>query len=697
MTPRMKHPLLTLAGVAVLCGLMPTLSLAQTPARAAVAAHQAVQLNFVETDLTAVARAVGAMVGQLVVVDPKVKGTLTLQTETPVLPREALAQFGQALRSRGAAIVIHKGVINVVSEADAKLYSGEVLGPDSKGKPLGVVTQIFTLDHENANLLVPVLRPLISPNNTVNVSPGANALVITDHADNLARLAQIIEQLDVAKPTEVAVVPLSHAVAADILPLLTRLVDDSLRSSGAPAGQAAAGQAPGVTLLSDARSNAIVIQAGSPARMALVQRLVAQLDVANPNATGGLMHVVTLKHANAVDMATTLRAALSAANSAAGVAGASNAAGSPTGTAAARTPGAANTSPAGGTAAPSVGGFIQADPATNALIVSAPEPVFRQLRAVIDQLDTRRAQVFVESLIVEVNADKASEFGIQWQGPLGRPGDGTVGLIGTNFGTGGNNLLNLAVSAATGAVAPGNGLNIALAPRVNGVYYLGALARFLEQNGQGNVLSTPNLLTLDNEEAKIVIGQNVPFVTGQFTNTNTGTGAVNPFQTIERKDVGLTLRVKPQVSDNGTVKLTLFQEVSNVVASSVNSAAGIITNKRSIESSVLVEDGGIVVLGGLLQDEYAGNEDKVPGVSNVPFFGNLFKSESRSRKKTNLMVFMRPVVIRTAEQTQALSQGRYDSMRGQQQNAQPTPNAVLGIDQAPQLPPVVDVPTPGGR
>jgi general secretion pathway protein D len=215
---------------------------------------------------------------------------------------------------------------------------------------------------------------------------------------------------------------------------------------------------------------------------------------------------------------------------------------------------------------------------------------------------------------------------------------------------------------------------------------LGFLARFLEQNGAGNILSTPNLLTLDNEEAKIVIGQNVPFVTGQFTNTGSTGGTVNPFQTIERKDVGLTLRVRPQISENGTVRMSIFQEVSSVQASSLNSSTGLVTNKRSIESNVLVEDGSIVVLGGLLQDEYGDNQEKVPGLADVPFFGHLFKSESRSRKKTNLMVFLRPVVVRDAQATESLSMERYDLMRSGQQNAQPKPNAILKMNDAPVLP-----------
>ncbi|NJS36009.1 MAG: type II secretion system secretin GspD, partial [Brachymonas sp.] len=337
---------------------------------------------------------------------------------------------------------------------------------------------------------------------------------------------------------------------------------------------------------------------------------------------------------------------------------------------------------------PSTGGQIQADPASNSLIITAPEPQYRQMRAVIDRLDQRRAQVFVESLIAEVNSDRAAEFGIQWQGALGKNGDKNIGLLGTNFGAGGNNIISLATGAAAGTVSPGKGINFGLARETNGVYVLGFLARFLESTGDGNVLSTPNLLTLDNEEAKIVVGQNVPFVTGQFTNTGaSGGGATNPFQTIERKDVGLTLRVKPQISENGTVRLQIFQEVSSVQASSVNSASGLITNKRSIESNVIVEDGGIIVLGGLLSDEFSGNQEKVPGVGDVPFFGNLFKSEARTRRKTNLMVFLRPLVVRDAQQTDALSLDRYEFMRAGQKETQPAPSSPLGINEAPVMPP----------
>ncbi|WP_137892908.1 type II secretion system secretin GspD [Ramlibacter sp. 2FC] len=653
-------------------------------------AGEPVTLNFNNAEIEAVARTIATITGRNVVVDPRVKGTMTLVSGAPVPPAQALRQFAAQLRTQGFALVESAGLYLVVPEAEAKLQGGTVSAgavPASSGQ---IVTQIFRLNHESANNLVPVLRPLISPNNTINVNPGTNALVITDYTDNLQRLARIIAALDVSNATGVEVIPLKHAIATDLAPLVTRLIE-----SGAAAPAAGQGQLDTsfkTTLVAEPRSNALILRAANPARAAQVRALVERLDQpASPGTpASGNIHVVYLKNADATKLATTLRAALSAEQRASTTA--------PTGTgAAAATPSTAGAASAMGSslsattsaaAQPSTGGQIQADPATNSLIITAPEPQYRQLRAVIDKLDARRAQVFVESLIAEVNADKAAEFGIQWQGALGQKGNSNIGVLGTNFNVGGANIISLSTGAADGTTRPSTGINLGIAHNFGGVYALGFLARFLQANGDGNILSTPNLLTLDNEEAKIVIGQNVPFVTGQFTNTGAATGSVNPFQTIERKDVGLTLRVKPQISENGTVKLQIYQEVSSVLASSVNSSTGLITNKRSIESSVLVEDGAIVVLGGLLSDEYAGNQEKVPGLGDVPLLGHLFKSEARSRKKTNLMVFLRPVVVRDAAATDSLSLDRYDLMRATQKDAQPVPSAVVPVNEAPVMAPL---------
>lgn len=653
---------------------------AQAPKRG-----EPITLNFQNAEIEAVARTLAVVTGRNVVVDPRIKGSITLNTEAPVSPAQAYAQFVATLRLQGYAVVAADGMDKIVPEADAKLHSGAVTvvepasaSPGAAGNQL--VTHVIRLQFENANNLVTVLRPLISPNNPINVNPGNNSLVITDYADNLKRVQRIVAALDVPNATDLEVIPLQHAIATDLAPLVQRLLDSST-AGAAPAGAGAGGDGGKTTLIAEPRANALVLRAPNQARLGLARSLIAKLDQPSPqgaNGAAGNMYVVYLKNASATQLAATLRAAMSADNKASASASAAPA-----------SAGGATPPGGGGASQATTGGQIQADPTTNALIITASEPQYRQLRAVIDKLDARRAQVYVESLIAEVSADKAAEFGVQWQGPIGKAGDSTIGLLGTNFGTAaGKNIVNLASQAASGAVAPARGLNIGAAGSHNGVYVLGFLARFLEESGSGNVLSTPNLLTLDNEEAKIVIGQNVPFVTGQFTNTGSGTGGgtVNPFQTIERKDVGLTLKVKPQISENGTVKLAIFQEVSNVLASTATAANGPTTNKRTIESNVLVEDGSIVVLGGLLQDEYGGNQEKVPGLGDVPIFGHLFKSEARSRKKTNLMVFLRPVVLRDASATEKFAIDRYDLMRGKQDAAQPETSTLVPINESATLP-----------
>ena len=651
-----------------------------------------VSLNFVNADIEAVARTLATLTGRNLVVDPRVKGTLNLSTEKPVSPSVAWGQFLAALRLQSFSVVEVNGLHKVVPEADAKLQGGSVTVSAPAGATGGgqVVTQIFKLQHENANNLVPVLRPLISPNNTLNVNPGSNALVITDYADNLQRLGRIIASLDVANAADAEVIPLQHAIAVDLAPLVLRLIESApAGATPAPAQGAAADTLYKTTLVAEPRSNSLILRAANATRLAQVRSLVEKLDRPSSQAASGNIHVVYLKNADATKLAATLRAAMAGDNRAGALLPVT---GTGTGMANATPTAAVPVSPGAPTsalpAANTTGGQIQADTATNSLIITAPEPQYRQLRAVIDQLDGRRAQVLVESLIAEVDASKASQFGIQWQNIMGTKG-GTIGIMGTNFGAGGNNLLNLATQGASGTVTPGQGLNIGTARNINGVYVLGSLANFLQQNGDSNILSTPTLLTLDNEEAKIVVGQNVPFVTGQYTNNNTVNGSVNPFQTIERRDVGLTLKVKPQISETGTVKLTIYQEVSSVDSSSVGATSGLITNKRSIESNVLVEDGAIVVLGGLLSDEYTGNKAQVPGAGDIPFFGALFRNESRARKKTNLMVFLRPVVLRDANATEVLSSGRYQQMMGAQQDAQKAPTGVLPVDNNVTLPPAL--------
>ena len=638
-----------------------------------------ITLNFVNADIESVARALASLTKRSLVVDPRVKGTINLSTDKPVAPDVAWNQFLAVLRLQGFAMIETQGLYKILPEAEAKLQGGMVAVVPAGTAPNNaqVMTQIFKLTHENANNLVSVLRPLISPNNTINVTPGSNALVITDYADNLQRLGRIIASLDVANATDVEIFPLQHAVANDMAALLIRLIDNSAPGA-APAAQGQTDTGYKTTILAETRSNAIIVRSANPARQAQIRTLVEKLDRPGSEHASGNIHVVYLKNADATKLANTLRAAVAGTGAGAG-AGASTAPAS----SAATTP--------GGTATlnlPTTGGQIQADTATNSLIITAPEPQYRQLRAVIDSLDQRRAQVMVESLIVEVDSAKESQFGIQWQNLVGGA-NSTVGILGTNFAT--SNLLNLAINGADGKVLPGQGMNFGTARNINGKYIMTSLANFLQTNGGSNILSRPSLLTLDNEEAKIVVGQNVPFVTGQYTNNNSSNGAVNPFQTVERKDVGLTLKVKPQISDTGMVKLTIFQEVSSVDTSK-KLTDGLITNKRSIESNILVEDGTVVVLGGLLSDTYQDSRQQVPGLGDVPFFGALFRNETRSRSKTNLMVFLRPVVVRDDTSTEVLSNGRYQFMQGLQKEAGKEPTAVLPIPNDLTLPPLPSQP-----
>ncbi len=675
------NPALKTLKTIAFCGLL-TLGSAQVLAQTgATRPGEPVTLNFTGADIEAVARTLATLSGRNVVVDPRVKGTITLVTERPVPPAAAWNQFLATLRLQGFTVVESAGLYKVVPEADAKLQSDAVATGTPTAPSGQIVTQIFRLNYETANNLVPVLRPLISPNNTINVNPGNNSLVITDYADNLQRIGRIIAAMDVANATDVEVIRLKHAIATDLAPLVLRLIESG--GAAPAAGQGQADTSFKTTLVAEPRSNTLVLRAANPARMALVKTLIERLDQPNGGAGGpaspaGNIHVVYLKNADAVKLAATLRAALSGEVRATPAPAATTGAGTP--------PGAAST--ASGASQSATGGQIQADAATNSLIITAPEPQYRQLRAVIDQLDARRAQVFIESLIAEVNADKSAELSVQWQGPLGASTSSVIGFLGTNFfnSASGKNIVNMAQSIASGSGAnPNQGVNLAAARKFGGVYVLGFLANFLQTNADGNILSTPNLLTLDNEEAKIIIGKNIPIPTGSFTNTGGSSSSVNPFTTVERKDVGLTLRVRPQISENGTVKMVIYQEVSSIAPESVLSKDGPITNKRAIETSVLVEDGGIVVLGGLMEDTYSGNVDKVPGLGDVPYVGNLFKSENRTRKKTNLMVFLRPVVLRDALSTETLTMDRYDLMRGAQQDAQPV-GRVLLPNQAPVLP-----------
>jgi general secretion pathway protein D len=679
-------------------------------------------LNFVNADMESVIKAVGHYTGMTFIIDPRVKGTLTLVSEHTLTKAQAFALLTSALRLQGYAVVTGDGYAKVVPEAEAKLQSSptQVGVGGSRVRGDQVATQVYRLQHESAANLTAVLRPLISPNNSIMADPGNNSLVITDYADNLRRLSKIIAALDGPATGDLDVVPIRNGIASDVATLVTRLMEPS---PGGDAGR--------VTVLADPRTNSVIIRAPSLSRASMAKSLIAKLD--QPTAELGNIHVVYLKNADASKVAQTLRAVVSQDASAVavqqqGTAGGSiqSTGGTPGGTggglggqqgqqSSIGMGGTGNTFAQQGQATAAGGGggqgsgFIQADASTNSLIITAPDAVYRNLRAVIDQLDVRRAQVYIEALVVEVTSNKASEFGVQWIGITGDNGSQyRVGGI-QNFAKGSdNNIINLATAAITGirggtgattggttsTVPQPGGLSIGIFNQVNGALGLGAIAHILENNGNANILSTPNMITLDNELATIKVGQNIPIITGSFT---TGaSGASNPFQTVDRKDVGLLLKVRPQISEGGTIKLAIYHENSGI-DNSVTNAGGIITTVRAIESNVLADDGQIIVLGGLISDDEGDNEEKVRGLGDIPIIGNLFKYRTRSRTKRNLMVFLRPVVVRSKEQNNSISMDRYELMRAVGAEARPADDSILLRNLgAPVLPPLTNGQPPAG-
>ena len=697
-------------------------------------AQAEVTLNFVNADIDQVAKAIGAATGKTIIVDPRVKGQLNLVSENAVPEDQALKTLQSALRMQGFALVQDHGVLKVVPEADAKLqgvptYVGNA--PTARGDQ--VVTQVFTLRNESANNLLPVLRPLISPNNTVAAYPANNTIVVTDYADNVRRIAQIISGIDSAAGQSVAVVPLKNANAIDIAQQMNKMLDPgSIGSTDATLK---------VSISSDPRTNSLLIRASNAARLAAARELAKQLDM--PTTMPGNIHVVPLRNADATKLAKTLRSMLGKGggegssggsneansfnqNTGGGGGGLSNSSGS-TGTSG--TPplpggglgGSSMSSPMGGGGSGSNGnsggflggdkdksedqggGMITADPATNSLIITAPEATYRNLRAVIDQLDARRAQVYIEALIVELNSNTSGNLGIQWQVANGNL------FAGTNLATGsGNSIINLTAAAAaagsTGGLATAlgtqglqQGLNVGWIHNIFGVQGLGALLQALSQQADANVLSTPNLITLDNEEAKIIVGTNVPIQTGSYSNLTSGTTSA-AFNTFDRVDIGLTLHVKPQITDGGILKLQLYTEDSAIVNGTNNAStnpAGPEFTKRSIQSTVLCDNGEIIVLGGLMQDNYQVSNSKVPLLGDIPWLGQLFRSEQKTRDKTNLMVFLRPVILSDSGTTQAVTANRYDYIQGVQ-GAYRSDNRVMLDHDDPVVPPMPVGPSQGG-
>ena len=642
-----------------------------------------ITVNFVNADIQSVIKTIGQHTGKNFILDPRVTGTVNIVSERPVSKDMLYQILLSTLRVQGYAAVEDGDFVKIVPEAEAKTSAGPVGEQALRVPGDRIVTQVFILQNESAVQLVPVLRPLVTANNFIAAYPNNNAIVITDYAENVRRIQRIIQAIDLPSGADVQILRLQNASAIDIAQMLQRVVAETSPLPTAPQ------LPPKAAIAVDARTNSLLVRADTPALMARIKALALGLDT--PGASGGNIHVVFLRNAEAARIAETLRGLMSGSEASRTTTTTTT----PAGGTATQTTASVSTGAAAALAAAAPSSIIQAYPPTNSIIITAPEPVYRSLRTVIDSLDQRRQQVYVEALIVEVSTGLAAEFGVQWQG--GREiGRGQTLFGGTNFSTTlGSNILGAALDPTT----LGTGLNLGIirgTVKIPGtdieIANLQVLARALEGDSGANVLSTPNVLTLDNEEAKIVVGQNVPFITGTFTPTSGS--ATNPFQTIERKDIGLTLRVTPQVSEAGAVKLKIFQEVSNVTRDkALVQSADIITNKRSLESTVLVDDGQIVVLGGLIQDDQQASIDKVPLLGDIPWIGTLFKYETRNRKRTNLMVFLRPVIVKDERTAASLTNDRYEYIRNLQRDMKFPWNGLLPEINVTPLPPIEEAQT----
>ncbi|MEP7154553.1 MAG: type II secretion system secretin GspD [Betaproteobacteria bacterium] len=670
LSPKLQHQLAVIGTALVTTFAALALNFSSLPP---AYAQDQVTLNFINVDVREVIQAIGKHTGKNFIIDPRVTGNMSIVSQTPVNRDLAYQILLSALRVSGYATVEERGVVKIVPEGDAKT-GGPVVERGSNISGDRIVTQIFSIQYESAPQLATVLRSQVPPNNFIGALPGSNMLLITDYAENVKRIGKIIAALDVPSSAELQMIKLEYASAVDIAALLKSIMPETGVNPASPATPAK------LSIGVEPRTNSLIVRADTPALVTRVKALIAGIDI--PTAAGGNIHVVYLRNAEASKIADTLRGLISGSTT-------SSVTTSPATTT--PTSGAAQTTSASSVtsspAAPS--SSIQAYTATNSLVIVAPDHVYNSLRQVIDKLDSRRAQVLVEALIVEVSASMTSEFGIQWQDLSGLNRGGSQIIGGTNFGGLGQNI----IGAAADIASVGGGLNIGVVrgtltlPDGTKVLNLGALARALEANQKGNVLATPNILTLDNEEAKFVVGQNVPFVTGSFTQSSNA--STNPFQTIERKDVGLTLKVTPQVTEGSSVKLKAFLEISSVVPTTATiKSADLITNKRSVENTVLVDDGQIVVIGGLIQDDTKNNESKVPLLGDIPFLGNLFKYQNRTRDKTNLMIFLRPYVLRDGKAANQLTGERYDFIRNEQGAFLKEGESLLPPKGGPLVPPV---------
>jgi general secretion pathway protein D len=613
------------------------------------AAENQITLNLKQADIRALISTVSKFTGKNFVVDPRVKAKVTVVSSNTMSEQEVYEVFLSVLQVHGYAAVPVGSIIKIVPEVNAKQGPLPVVrGTSNRGDEL--ITKVITLDHVPAAQLVPILRPLVPQQGHLAAYNPTNTLIVTDHAANIKRLVQIIRHIDRPESDELEIIPLKHASASELVRILNSL------QAGSGGGKAPASKK--ITLAADDRTNSILMS-GERASRLKIRATIAHLDTPLENAAGNT-HVIYLKYAKAKDLVSILTGVQKNQNKSKKKVGKASAFNKKN----------------------NIG--IQADESTNALIITAGPDVVRRMKSIIRQLDIRRAQVLVESIIAEISNNTGKEFSSQFAvGPEKNSNNTTTPIGVGNFGGAGGIIGLLSGDPSTIGNAIGDGITFGIGS--NDGTRFAFLLKALSSDAATNILSTPSVVTLDNQEATIVIAQNVPFLTGSFTTA--ASGASNPFQTIERQDVGITLKVTPQINDGNTIKLEIDQEVSNV-ASSAASNGGLVTNKRQITTSVLVEDGEILVLGGLIDDQLRDTVSKVPLLGDIPLLGWLFRSHTTSKEKQNLMVFMRPSIMRDAGAAAFHTNRKYNYLRAQQINAGENGFGLLNDESSPLLPPL---------
>lgn len=584
-----------------------------------------VTLNFSDADLAAVVNSVSQITGKNFIIDPRVKGKVNVVSSKPLNEDEVYNVFLSVLQVHGFATVPTDNAIKIIPDASAKQDSTPVIRNFPKGEGDQLITQVISINNVNATQLVPILRPLVAQQGHLAAYADTNMLIVSDRASNIRRISQIIKQVDQKTDQDLEFIKLEHAFASEVVRLLTSLSasDPKKKSAGSS-----------VSFSADERTNSILMS-GEKNKRIKYRSIIAQLD--QPVDSAGNIHVVYLRYANAENIAKILGSVgQDVVKSQAKNAGGNKAAGN------------------------NAVLNIQADEVSNALVITAPMSIFRSLRSVIQQLDIPRAQVHIEAIIAEVSLDSSSELGVQWLIDGSADNDPVAA---SSFSGTGSSILGVAAGAAAGTgLNLGDGLTFGLGDFDNSGVNFVMLVNALKGDADSNLLSTPSIVTLDNQEAEIVVGQNVPFVTGEYSSTSTTSS--NPFRTIERQDVGVSLKVKPQINEGNTISMEIEQKVENVSGSSTG--VDIITNKRSLTTTVQLEDGELLVLGGLIDDKFVEVHQKVPVLGDIPILGALFRSKSMKKEKQNLLIFIRASIIKDAEKARILSHGKYNFMRDEQ-------------------------------